>query len=142
MQTIKLGADGLIPLETRFLHEPTAPHGFVGAALSSNIIHFTKVMDTALYLSDVHLYINSVSFKMWIVLSRMVVTFWSRYTLANFSSQQLLGLRKGQCISKALACGSTCCTFQSNQPAAGMRQHAPSTSDAMLSRLQSNAHRT
>lgn len=43
VQQIKLGADGLIPLETRFLHEPSQAHGFVGAALSSNVIHFTKV---------------------------------------------------------------------------------------------------
>ncbi len=43
VQTIKLGPDGLIPLETRFLHDPSQPHGFVGAALSSNVIHFTKV---------------------------------------------------------------------------------------------------
>jgi selenium-binding protein 1 len=41
-QKIKLGAEGLIPLETRFLHNPWQPHGFVGAALSSNVIHFTK----------------------------------------------------------------------------------------------------
>lgn len=41
-QTVKLGQDGLIPLELRFLHDPSQPHGFVGAALSSNIIHFTK----------------------------------------------------------------------------------------------------
>jgi methanethiol oxidase len=41
IQEIDLGPEGLIPLEVRFLHEPTAPHGFVGAALSSNIIHFT-----------------------------------------------------------------------------------------------------
>lgn len=44
VQTIKLGADGLIPLETRFLHDPSQPHGYVGAALSSNVIHFTKVI--------------------------------------------------------------------------------------------------
>ena len=42
-QTIKLGADGLIPLELRFLHDPDQAHGYVGAALSSNVIHFTKV---------------------------------------------------------------------------------------------------
>lgn len=42
IQEIDLGTDGLIPLEVRFLHEPSAPHGFVGAALSSNVIHFTK----------------------------------------------------------------------------------------------------
>ena len=41
-QTVKLGPDGLIPLELRFLHDPAQPHGYVGAALSSNVIHFTK----------------------------------------------------------------------------------------------------
>ena len=43
VQTINLGSEGLIPLEIRFLHNPDSTHGFVGAALSSNIIHFTKV---------------------------------------------------------------------------------------------------
>lgn len=42
-QRIKLGQSGLLPLEVRFLHNPEAAHGFCGAALSSNIIHFTKV---------------------------------------------------------------------------------------------------
>ena len=42
MQEINLGAEGLIPLETRFLHEPSKPHGYVGAALASNVIYFTK----------------------------------------------------------------------------------------------------
>lgn len=37
-QTIDLGADGLIPLETRFAHDPSKNWGYVGAALSSNII--------------------------------------------------------------------------------------------------------
>lgn len=34
-----------MPLEVRFLHEPSAPHGFVGAALSSNVIHIHKAAD-------------------------------------------------------------------------------------------------
>ena len=42
-QTLELGADGLIPLEIRFKHEPSAPDGFVGAALSSNVLHIHKV---------------------------------------------------------------------------------------------------
>ncbi|KAL3160862.1 Methanethiol oxidase [Trebouxia sp. C0009 RCD-2024] len=41
-QQIKLGAEGLIPLETRFLHEPSQAQGYVGAALSSNVIRFSK----------------------------------------------------------------------------------------------------
>jgi len=39
-RTIDLGEEGLIPLETRFLHDPNSTHGFVGAALSSNIFHW------------------------------------------------------------------------------------------------------
>jgi selenium-binding protein 1 len=42
IQDIDLGPDGLIPLELRFLHDPNATEGYVGAALSSNIIRFYK----------------------------------------------------------------------------------------------------
>ncbi|KAL6058530.1 single stranded nucleic acid binding protein [Balamuthia mandrillaris] len=42
IQTIDLGNDGLIPLEIRFLHEPTQAQGFVGAALSSTVFRFHK----------------------------------------------------------------------------------------------------
>ena len=31
-----------MPLEVRFHHEPSSTHGFVGAAMSSNIIHWYK----------------------------------------------------------------------------------------------------
>ncbi len=34
--------EGLIPLEVRFLHNPDEAHGYVAAALSSNLIHFFK----------------------------------------------------------------------------------------------------
>lgn len=37
--SIDLGADGLIPLEVRFAHDPMKPWGYVGAALSSNVIY-------------------------------------------------------------------------------------------------------
>ncbi|KAF6260448.1 selenium binding protein [Scenedesmus sp. NREL 46B-D3] len=37
-QSIELGQDGLIPLEIRFLHDPQSTIGFVGCALSSNVI--------------------------------------------------------------------------------------------------------
>ena len=37
-----LGEDGLIPLEVKFKHDPDSTHGFCGAALSSNVIHFWK----------------------------------------------------------------------------------------------------
>lgn len=42
IKSVDLGGDGLIPLEVRFLHEPTKAHGFVGAALSSSVIHFYR----------------------------------------------------------------------------------------------------
>jgi len=32
----------MIPLELRFLHNPDATEGYVGAALSTNMIHFYK----------------------------------------------------------------------------------------------------
>jgi selenium-binding protein 1 len=41
-QTIDLGADGLVPLEVRFLHDPESDSGFVGAALSSNMFHWHR----------------------------------------------------------------------------------------------------
>ncbi|KAL6745344.1 selenium binding protein [Haematococcus lacustris] len=42
VQELELGGEGLIPLEVRFQHEPSSPHAFVGAALSSNLIHITR----------------------------------------------------------------------------------------------------
>ncbi len=39
-QTIDLGAEGQIPLEVRFLHNPDSDHGYVGAALTSALWHY------------------------------------------------------------------------------------------------------
>src|SRR5262249_42029426 len=41
-QTIDLGQEGLIPLEVRWLHDPEAEGGFVGAALSSNMFRWHR----------------------------------------------------------------------------------------------------
>jgi selenium-binding protein 1 len=41
-QSVDLGEDGWIPLEVRFHHNPNSTHGFVGAALSSNMYHWHK----------------------------------------------------------------------------------------------------
>ena len=46
-QELALGGEGLIPLEVRFLHNPAAPHAFVGAALSSNVIHVSRTAPPA-----------------------------------------------------------------------------------------------
>jgi selenium-binding protein 1 len=44
-QSVDLGAEGLIPLEVRFHHDPASTHGFVGAALSSSLWHWHKAGD-------------------------------------------------------------------------------------------------
>jgi selenium-binding protein 1 len=41
-QTIDLGEQGLVPLEIRWLHDPEAEEGFLGAALSSAMWRFHK----------------------------------------------------------------------------------------------------
>ena len=41
-QTVDLGESGLIPLEVRWLHDPEAEEGFVGAALSSTMWRFRR----------------------------------------------------------------------------------------------------
>ena len=41
-QTLDLGEAGLVPLEVRWLHDPEAEQGFVGATLSSNILRFHR----------------------------------------------------------------------------------------------------
>ncbi len=41
-QTIDLGEQGLIPLEVRWLHDPEAEGGFVGAALASNMFRWHR----------------------------------------------------------------------------------------------------
>jgi len=41
-QSVDLGDAGLVPLEVRWLHDPDAESGFVGAALSSTIFHFLR----------------------------------------------------------------------------------------------------
>lgn len=41
-QSVDLGANGRIPLEVRFCHDPKSVHGFVGAALSSTVWHWHK----------------------------------------------------------------------------------------------------
>jgi selenium-binding protein 1 len=41
-QTVDLGEEGQIPLEVRFLHTPESAHGYVGAALSSNVFHISR----------------------------------------------------------------------------------------------------
>ncbi|XP_065026269.1 selenium-binding protein 1-like isoform X1 [Musa acuminata AAA Group] len=46
-QTLDLGNAGLLPLEARFLHDPSKDTGFVGCGLSSNMVRFFKTTDGA-----------------------------------------------------------------------------------------------
>lgn len=41
-RSVDLGAEGMVPLEVRFHHDPDSTHGFVGVALSSNVWHWHK----------------------------------------------------------------------------------------------------
>ena len=42
IKSVDLGEEGMIPLELRFHHNPDSTHGYVAAALSSNVFHFTQ----------------------------------------------------------------------------------------------------
>lgn len=41
-RTVDLGDTGRIPLEVRFCHDPDSTHGYIGAALSSTVWHWSK----------------------------------------------------------------------------------------------------
>jgi selenium-binding protein 1 len=62
-QTLELGETGLVPLEIRWLHDPDADQGFVGAALSSTMWHFHR--DNGSYTADQVIAIEGVEQKGW-----------------------------------------------------------------------------
>jgi selenium-binding protein 1 len=62
-QTIDLGEQGLIPLEIRWLHDPDAEQGFVGAALSSVIWHFRR--DNGSWAADPLIATDPVELEGW-----------------------------------------------------------------------------
>lgn len=41
-KVVDLGEEGMIPLEVRFHHNPDSVHGYVAAALSSNVFHYHR----------------------------------------------------------------------------------------------------
>jgi len=57
-QRIDLGDDGLIPLEVRFLHDPSKSEGFVGCALGSAVFRIYKTNVYIRYI--IQLYSNSI----------------------------------------------------------------------------------
>ncbi len=62
-QTVELGANGLVPLEARWLHDPEADEGFVGAALSSTMWHFHR--DNGSFKADQVIGVESVPLEGW-----------------------------------------------------------------------------
>ena len=62
-QTIDLGENGLVPLEVRWLHDPDADEGFVGAALSSTMWHFHR--DNGSFKADQVIAVESVPLEGW-----------------------------------------------------------------------------
>ena len=62
-QTLELGATGLVPLELRWLHDPDADEGFVGAALSSTLWHFER--SNGAYTADPVVAVDPVEMEGW-----------------------------------------------------------------------------
>ncbi len=62
-QTLELGEAGLIPLEVRWLHDPDADQGFVGAALSSTMWHFQR--DNGAYRAEQAIAVDGVEQEGW-----------------------------------------------------------------------------
>jgi selenium-binding protein 1 len=62
-QTLELGETGLVPLEIRWLHDPDADQGFVGAALSSTMWHFRR--ENGSYGADQVIAIDGVEQEGW-----------------------------------------------------------------------------
>jgi selenium-binding protein 1 len=62
-QTLELGEAGLVPLEIRWLHDPDADQGFVGAALSSTMWHFHRTNGS--YAADQVIAVEGVEQEGW-----------------------------------------------------------------------------
>ncbi|XVF65358.1 hypothetical protein PTKIN_Ptkin09bG0241900 [Pterospermum kingtungense] len=65
-QTLDLGDTGLVPLETRFLHDPTKDTGYVGCALSSNMVRFFKTPDGS-WSHEVAISVKPLKVENWIL---------------------------------------------------------------------------
>ncbi|KAF9606196.1 hypothetical protein IFM89_023651 [Coptis chinensis] len=65
-QTMDLGNTGLIPLEIRFLHDPSRDTGYVGCALTSNMVRFFKTADGS-WSHEVAISVSPLKVKNWIL---------------------------------------------------------------------------
>ena len=62
-QTLELGETGLLPFEVRWLHDPDADEGFVGAALSSTMWHFRR--DNGSFTADTVIAVENAELDGW-----------------------------------------------------------------------------
>jgi methanethiol oxidase len=62
-QTLDLGETGLIPLEIRWLHDPDADEGFIGAALSSTMWRFHR--ENGSYSADSVIAVEGIEQEGW-----------------------------------------------------------------------------
>ncbi len=62
-QTLELGETGLLPFEVRWLHDPDADEGFVGAALSSTMWHFHR--SNGSYSAEQVIAVDGVDHEAW-----------------------------------------------------------------------------
>jgi selenium-binding protein 1 len=87
-QTIDLGEKGLVPLEVRWLHDPDADQGYVGAALSSVMFRFHR--DNGGYAATPVIEVEGVDLAGWPfpvpgLITDLVVSMDDRYLyLANW----------------------------------------------------------
>ncbi|CAM8914920.1 unnamed protein product [Rhodiola kirilowii] len=65
-QTLDLGATGLLPLEIRFLHDPSKDTGYVGCALTSNMVRFFKTDDGS-WSHEVAISVKPLKVQNWIL---------------------------------------------------------------------------
>jgi selenium-binding protein 1 len=81
-QTLELGETGLLPFEVRWLHDPDADEGYVGAALSSTMWHFHR--DNGAYAAETVIAVDGVEQDGWqfpvpSVISDLVVSMDDRF---------------------------------------------------------------
>jgi selenium-binding protein 1 len=81
-QTLELGDTGMLPFEVRWLHDPDADQGFVGAALSSTMWRFHR--DNGSYSADQVISIEGVEQAGWpfpvpSVISDLVISMDDRF---------------------------------------------------------------
>jgi methanethiol oxidase len=62
-QTLELGETGLVPLEIRWLHDPDADRGYVGATLSSTLWHFHR--DDGSYSAETVVAVDGIEQEGW-----------------------------------------------------------------------------